>query len=210
MRDSLQKKIDAINSLIKIQDEMDTLHREYMTKMAEFNKRLAENPFYSSSTKGVDDMIEEITSAEIVEDSRNDDKEILALPVPETRTVTVPIKKEKKPSVKAAKKSVFDNPAFKEPYKPLATKNTTSPSKEENLPSFDEILSDGVSTKPIKCDKKGKITMEECLSGKPIDRILCAGILRPEYKVKQHERICLSDGIFPTITAGGNTAYVNV
>lgn len=223
MRDGFQKKIDAINSLLKIKEEMAVLHREYMAKMAEFNTRLTENPFFSTFTKGAGEMIAEVTSAEVVESKQSDDKEMLALPeisttaenlvklsTPKAKRTASSIKKEKKSSVVATKKSVFDNPAFKKPYNPVASKNTDSSSNEGDVHSFEDIFSNDSTKSPVKGGRKGTITMDECLSDKPIDRILCAGILNPEYKFKQHERICLSDGIFPTITAGGNTAYVNV
>lgn len=145
-------------------------------------------------------------------------------------TVKVSIKKEKKAvkknkeenkveTVESAAVSVFDNPALKAPYNPKAVK-CAAPKKEieeEKVSFLDELLYGNPEYKtyyagenPIKM-KHNLVSMDELLSGKPVNRILNMGNTLPEgTSFRQHTRICHADGICPTLTAQGNTTYVYV
>lgn len=219
VRDNLQKKIEELNSIIKMQEEIAALNHEYMSKMAELNACLGDNPLCYTDIPIAIANIEDITSADEVENNQNEVNETQTLP--ETQTAkedtisskedTVPIKKEKKNNV-VAKKRVFDNPAFKEPYNPVVVKST-APETDEKIRSMKEILSEGTETKkePTKCGRKKALSMKDLLAGEPIDRILCVGNYKDrETDFSQHTRICLAEGICPTLTATGNTTYVNI
>lgn len=208
MRDDLMKKLDAINALLKIQEEIDALDRAYKASIAELHARLNENPFFVNTAKEAYEKIEDITSAEVVGDDQNENKEALALPEPEVEKVATPIKK----------KSVFDNPAFKEPYHPMEAKSTNDSKENEELTSMAELLSDASEYK-VNADKETPInssnsrtlsTMDELLSGKPVKRILCLGNFKRKGEFRQHDRICDAKGVCPTLTAMGSTTYVYV
>ena len=146
-------------------------------------------------------------------------------------TVKVSIKKDKKTvkkikeenkveTMKSTSGSVFDNPAFKAPYNPNAVKCAAVPKeeiKEGKVSSLEELLSSNPEYKayyagenPIK-KKQTLVSMDELLSGEPVNRILNMGNTLPEgTSFRQHTRICHADGICPTLTAQGNTAYVYV
>lgn len=149
-------------------------------------------------------------------------------------TVEVSIKKNKKAkktvkkvkeenkveTMESATGSVFDNPAFKAPYNPKAVKCAAAPEKEieeEPVSSLEELLSGNPEYKayyaemnPIKMNQN-LVSMDELLSGEPVNRILNMGNTLPEgTSFRQHTRICHADGICPTLTAQGNTTYVYV
>ena len=121
---------------------------------------------------------------------------------------------------KAETASIWEHPALTAPYNPVAVKKSEEPvvpekplveNSDGDLPSLEGLLSDDPEYKafyhPVTPVKKNSIpTMEELLSGEPINRILCLGNEVPDDKAyKQHYRITHVDGIIPTETATGQT-----
>lgn len=91
--------------------------------------------------------------------------------------------------------------------------NPETEDAEEDVPLMESLLSDDPEYKafyhpvaPVKKKSRALSTMEELLSGKPINRILCLG---NEDAVgtafRQNNRICHPSGIIPTETASGHT-----
>lgn len=128
-------------------------------------------------------------------------------------------------------KDVFDEPAFKETYKPKAAmkkavaavpevKTLESPMAEEDtntneaLPFMDDLLADDprYAPKRISIKKRKKLPlMDDLLSGEPINALLMMGYTTdPETeKYKQDKRIFSPAGIAPTLTTHGN-ALINI
>ena len=159
---------------------------------------------------------------------QDNDEETLALPEPtwEKGDVTLveedsinPEKNEEEKN-KTEMASVWNHPALTAPYVPVTAKKSEAPADTEktpmenadgNLPSLEDLLSDDPKYKafyhPVTPVKKNTLpTMDELLSGEPINRILCLGNEVPDDKAyKQHYRITHVDGIIPTETATGQT-----
>lgn len=84
---------------------------------------------------------------------------------------------------------------------------------EKELTSLEDLLSDDPEYKeyfapkhPEKKSDRTLPTIDELLSGEPINRILCMGNLLPKgAPFRQHTRICHANGIIPTETATGQT-----
>lgn len=129
--------------------------------------------------------------------------------------------------------SAFDNPAVKVSFKSKHKKNAdkatpetketdsdapadgaSNPEPEEALPTMEELLCDDPMYKahyaaPSPIQKSKMITMEELLSGEPVNEILNLGNLKPEdAPFRQHTRVCDASGICPTLTATGNTTNI--
>ena len=130
-----------------------------------------------------------------------------------------PENEEEENNVEKEESSVWEHPALTAPYNPVhakekvSTPETTLVKKtERELTSMEELLSDDSEYKeyyaPKHPEKSDRIlpTMDELLSGKPINRIRCLGNEVPDYKAyKQHYRISHVGGIIPTETATGQT-----
>lgn len=118
--------------------------------------------------------------------------------------------------------SVWEHPALTAPYNPMVAKEDVSTPEPEVTPvektevelsSMEELLSDDPEYKefyapkhPEKKSDRALPTMEELISGKPINRILCMGNLNPKgAPYRQHSRLNHVDGIIPTETATGQT-----
>lgn len=110
--------------------------------------------------------------------------------------------------------SVYDDPAFQEMYDPIAAKGKAAnptPVAEEPLPSMESLLADDPKYKAyyegFKQQKKNKLlSMDELLSGEPLNRIINMGNDRPKgASYRYHDRYCHVDGIIPTETASGKT-----
>ena len=118
--------------------------------------------------------------------------------------------------------SIWDNPALTAPYNPVAAKKSEAPAapektpeenSDEELSSLEDLLSDDPEYKafyhpatPVKKNHRSLPTLDELLSGEPINRILCQGNLEPKGAAyRQHSRVCHADGIIPTETATGQT-----
>ena len=92
-------------------------------------------------------------------------------------------------------------------------KGRTVTEPEGELPTMESLLSDDPEYKaiyhPITLEKKNSRslpTLDELLSGQPINDILCLGNLNPKGAAfRQHSRINHAGGIIPTETATGNT-----
>jgi hypothetical protein len=84
---------------------------------------------------------------------------------------------------------------------------------DEELSSLEDLLSDDPEYKafyhpatPVKKNHRSLPSLDELLSGEPINRILCQGNLEPKGAAyRQHSRVCHADGIIPTETATGQT-----
>ena len=154
---------------------------------------------------------EPVVIPEVVEIPKENVKEVLALPEHQEDT-----KVETKPT------SVFDHPALQEDYNPLKTKEsvpTPEPEKtsvaetEEVIPSMESLLCDDPEYQkfyhpdnPKRKNNRTLPTMDELLSGEPVNRILNLGNLTPKgAPYRQHTRVNHVDGIIPTETATGKT-----
>ena len=154
---------------------------------------------------------EPVVIPEVVEIPKENVKEVLALPEHQEDT-----KVETKPT------SVFDHPALQEDYNPLKTKEsvpTPEPEKtsvaetEEVIPSMESLLCDDPEYQkfyhpdnPTRKNNRSLPTMDELLSGEPVNRILNLGNLTPKgAPYRQHTRVNHVDGIIPTETATGKT-----
>lgn len=210
VRDNLKKKIEELNSLILLQENIEALNREYMSKVAELNAHLIDNPFFTTSSQEATEKMADMISTDIYPQIQERVKGSFSIPKP-----TI---KENGSSVESKKKSVFDNPAFKEAYHPqikAEVKNTPIRETEAPLPTMEELLSDEPEYKkyyhprtPIK--RKKLVTIDELISDEPVNRILNLGNLKAKNKHRQHTRITDSSGICPTLTATGNTTLVYV
>ena len=140
--------------------------------------------------------------------------------VEEEDSINSESKEEEESKVETA--SVWDHPALTAPYNPVTATKSEEPAvpektpieiADEGLPSLEDLLSDDTEykeyyapTSPVKKSNRTLPTMDELLSGKPINRILCMGSEVPDDKAyKQHYRICHVDGIIPTELASGQT-----
>lgn len=156
-------------------------------------------------------LTEPVVIPEVVEIPKENVKEVLALPEHQEDT-----KVETKPT------SVFDHPALHEDYNPLKTKEsvpTPEPEKtsvaetEEVIPSIESLLCDDPEYQkfyhpdtPKRKNNRSLPTMDELLSGEPVNRILNLGNLTPKgAPYRQHTRVNHVDGIIPTETATGKT-----
>ena len=167
-----------------------------------------------------------------LENPQNNADEILALPEPtwEKGDVTLvddpisinPETEEEENNVEKDVTSVWEHPALTAPYNPVVAKEDVSTPEpemtpvektEEELTSMEELLSDDPEYKeyyapkhPEKKSYRALPTMDELLSGEPINRILCMGNLNPKgAPYRQHSRLNHVDGIIPTETATGQT-----
>ena len=177
-------------------------------------------------TQEVVDLTETVVIPEAVEITQTEDEEPLALPessqVDEVETeVSINTEEKVENKEEPAVISVFDLPALKAPYDPVATKiepdtpveKTPLKETEGELPTLDELLSEDPEYKafyhpatPVKKNSRALPTLDELLSGEPINRILCLGNLEPKGTAyRQNTRICHPDGIIPTETASGQT-----
>lgn len=210
VRDNLKKKIEELNSLILIQEEIEALNREYMSKAAKLNAYLADDPFFTTSTREAAEKLADMIPTDY--DSQIQERVKNSFSIPESTI------KEDGVSVESKTRSVFDNPAFKEAYHPrikAEVKNTPIKETEAPLPTMEELLSDEPEYKkyyhprtPIK--RKKLVTMDELISDEPVNRILNLGNLKAKGQHRQHTRITDSSGICPTLTATGNTTLVYV
>ena len=137
----------------------------------------------------------------------------------EKETLALPEHKEENEVVEVA--DIWKHPALQAPYNPLSIKeNVTTSAPEQTpvvetdkeLPTMEELLSDIPEYKKFFTPKTpGKKTrrlpaMEDLLSGKPVNQILCVGNLNPKGSpYLQHTRVCHPSGIIPTETATGHT-----
>lgn len=161
-----------------------------------------------ATTQEVDDLTETVAIPEVKEDNGT---ETLALP-----------EHQEEAKVETKTTSVFDLPALKEPYNPLETKKSVTPTApqktpvegtEEPLPTMESLLSDDPEYKafyhpvaPKKKNNRRLPTFDELLSGDPVNKILCLGNEEPKGKAyRQHTRINHVGGIIPTETATGKT-----
>lgn len=108
--------------------------------------------------------------------------------------------------------SVFDHPALKASYHPDEKKDEAAAAPEEPQSSLEDLLSDDPRYKeyfapesPVKSTKRD-LTMDELLSGEPVNKIMLMGNVLPKGALfRQHTRISHTDGIIPTETATGQT-----
>lgn len=95
----------------------------------------------------------------------------------------------------------------------IPIKDSTTIESEETLPTLESLLSDDPEYKafyhpmtPKKKNNRRLPTIDELLSGEPINRILCLGNEEPKGKAyRQNTRINHVGGIIPTETAAGKT-----
>ena len=95
----------------------------------------------------------------------------------------------------------------------IPIKESTTTVHEETLPTMESLLSDDPEYKafyhPVTPKKKNNRripTIDELLSGEPVNKILCLGNEEPKGKAyRQHTRINHVGGIIPTETATGKT-----
>ena len=92
------------------------------------------------------------------------------------------------------------------------TEKTLDESAEDTLPTLESLLSDDPEYKAFyhpmtpKKNNRRLPTIDELLSGEPINRILCLGNEEPKGKAyRQNTRINHVGGIIPTETAAGKT-----
>jgi hypothetical protein len=174
-----------------------------------------------------EDSINPITPLEVVENPQIEDEVPLALPEPskedEMETeVSINPEPQEENNVEPKVTSVFDLPELKAPYNLVAAKKSEAPAAPEKIPvensdeelsSLEDLLSDDPEYKafyhpatPVKKNHRSLPTLDELLSGEPINRILCQGNLEPKGAAyRQHSRVCHADGIIPTETATGQT-----
>lgn len=170
------------------------------------------------------------TIPEILDSPQYNEKDTPALPEPtwekgevtlvEEEDSTNPENNEEEEN-KVETASIWDNPALTAPYNPVAAKKSEAPAASEKTPvensdeelsSLEDLLSDDPEYKafyhPATPEKNNRSlpTLDELLSGEPINRILCQGNLEPKGAAyRQHSRVCHADGIIPTETATGQT-----
>lgn len=118
--------------------------------------------------------------------------------------------------------SVFDNPAFKAPYHPVScrkeqsaapvetapmTKSAPISITEEKIVPLSSLLSDETkASEHSSKNRKKHLTMNQLLSGEPINQIILMGNESPKGAAyRQHTRLSHVDGIIPTETACGHT-----
>lgn len=220
-REMAIKRTDEVKEALRILMDSYGLSKDEMKSYLD-----GEDSIAPVITQDVDDPTETVVIPEAVANTRTEDEDPLALPespqVDEVETV-VSINTEEKVENKEepAVISVFDLPALKAPYDPVATKTepdipvvkTHLKETEGELPTLDELLSEDPEYKafyhpatPVKKNSRALPTLDELLSGEPINKILCLGNLDPVGTAyRQNTRICLPDGIIPTETASGQT-----
>ena len=143
-----------------------------------------------------EDSINPITSVEVVENPQIEDEVLLALPEPSKEDevdTEVSINQESQEETVDSKTAMVET--------------------EDELPTLESLLSDDPEYKafyhpviPVKKNSRALPTLDELLSGEPINRILCLGNLEPKGTAyRQNTRICHPDGIIPTETASGQT-----
>lgn len=219
-RTNMALALQELDALIKAKrkEDIENLTRAYVTAMmGAYQTSMEElNENLTHSIQELSGNVFTTTTSAV------DDQTLTALPesaeenISEMDEITEP---EEENKIESKSGSIFDDPAFQELYNPLVAEEvdrtqdikTPSPETDEELPTMDELLSDGqnnnVSIKEAP-SKNNRIlpTMDELLSGEPIPRILNLGNLDPKGKgFRQNTRICHTDGIIPTETASGNT-----
>lgn len=143
-----------------------------------------------------------------------------------TATEVVEEKEEKTSPAVSMSESVFDNPAFKAPYHPVScrkeqnaapvetapmTKSTPISTTDEKIVPLSNLLSDDPryetkATEHSSKNRKKHLTMNQMLSGEPINQIILMGNESPKGAAyRQHTRLSHVDGIIPTETACGHT-----
>lgn len=213
------KRANEVNEALRILMDTYGLTKDEMKSCLD-----GEDSINPVTTQEMDDLTEAVVIPEVVENTQAGDEEPLALPEPsqdgeeETEVSINPEPQEENNGV-SKMTSVFDLPALKAPYNPVAAKKKVSTpvektpvaETEEELPSMDTLLSDDPEYKalyhPIIPVKKTSLpTMDSLLSGEPINKILCLGNTDPKGKsYRQNNRICHAGGIIPTETASGHT-----
>ena len=236
--DELESMVDALSRakdeayahiLAKKQEEMRRITREYLEKMASFDlnqedvKSLLENEM-SILPKDIDEWCAQVIGPEEENSVEIPDQALPEYPNPDAADSEVSLVSEHQEETKVETKttSVFDLPALKEPYNPLGTKKSATPSApektsvedaEETLPTMESLLSDDPEYKalyhpvtPKKKNNRRLPTLDELLSEEPVNKILCLGNEEPKGKAyRQNTRINHVRGIIPTETAIGKT-----
>ena len=211
----LVAKNNALQEEIKKKmEEAYALQEELKAKREEEMKRAFEELMntFSPTQEEMKDIFDRVFSTPTTpteEIALDNGKEPLALPEHEEKNETVEMS------------DIWNHPALQAPYNPLSIKESvTKPAPEQTtvaeadkeLPTMEELLSDVPEYKKFFTPKTpGKKTrrlpaMDDLLSGKPVNQILCVGNLNPKGSpYLQHTRVCHPSGIIPTETATGHT-----
>ena len=207
--DELESMVDVLSRakdetyarfLAKKNEEKRSITREYIAKMASFDLTQEEvMSLINMEISTLPDMDEWCARVVGQEEYNN-------VVVPDT---TVP----EYPNLDAAKSVVSLVSDTQENKTVIPIKDSTSTEPEEDIPSMENLLSDDSEYKafyhpvtPKKKNNRTLPTMDELLSGEPVNKILCLGNEQPKGKAyRQHTRINHVAGIIPTETATGKT-----
>jgi len=208
------KNIALQENIKKMMEEAYALQDALKTKREEEMKRAFDELLKTFSPtqeemKDIFDRAFSTPSTPTEEIALDNGKETLALPEHEEEDKTLEVT------------DIWNHPALQAPYNPLTIKKSVAkPAPEQTpvaetdneLPTLEELLSDVPEYKklytPKTPEKKTRRlpAMEDLLSGKPVNQILCLGNEKPKgAPYRQHYRINHAGGIIPTETATGHT-----
>lgn len=204
LQENIKKMMEEAYAL---QDALKTKREEEMKRA--FDELLKTFSPTQEEMKGILDRAFSTPTTPTEEIALDNGKETLALPEHKEENKTLEVT------------DIWNHPALKAPYNPLAIKKSVAkPAPEQTpvaetdkeLPTMEELLSDVPEYKkfftPKTPEKKTRRlpAMEDLLSGKPVNQILCVGNLNPKGSpYLQHTRVCHPSGIIPTETATGHT-----
>lgn len=212
--DLVAKNIALQENIKKMMEEANALQNELKTKREEEMRRAFEElvKTFSPTQEEMRDIFDRTFSTPTIpteEIALENEKETLALPEHKEENKTLEVT------------DIWKHPALQASYNPLSIKEsvtTTAPEQtpvektDESLPTMEELLSDvpeykKLYTPKIPGKKKRRLpAMEDLLSGKPVNQILCLGNETPKgAPYRQHYRINHAGGIIPTETATGHT-----
>lgn len=204
LQENIKKMMEEANAL---QDELKTKREEEMKRA--FDELLKTFSPTQEEMKDIFDRAFSTPTTPTEEIAQDNGKEPLALPE----------HKEENEAVEVT--DIWKHPSLQAPYNPLTIKKSVDkPAPEQTpvaetdkeLPTMEELLSDVPEYKklysPKTPEKKTRRlpAMEDLLSGKPVNQILCLGNETPKgAPYRQHYRINHAGGIIPTETATGHT-----
>ena len=204
LQEEIKKKMEEAYAL---QEELKAKREEEMKRA--FEELLNTFSPTQEEMKGILDRAFSTPTTPTEEIALDNGKETLALPEHEEENEVVEVT------------DIWKHPSLQAPYNPLTIKKSvTKPAPEQTpvaetdkeLPTREELLSDVPEYKklytPKTPEKKTRRlpAMEDLLSGKPVNQILCLGNETPKgAPYRQHYRINHAGGIIPTQTATGHT-----
>lgn len=204
LQENIKKMMEEAYAL---QDALKTKREEEMKRA--FDELLKTFSPTQEEMKDIFDRAFSTPTTPTEEIAQDNGKEPLALPEHKEENETVEVT------------DIWKHPSLQAPYNPLTIKKSVAkPAPEQTpvaetdkeLPTMEELLSDVPEYKklytPKTPEKKTRRlpAMEDILSGKPVNQILCLGNLKPKgAPYRQHYRINHAGGIIPTETATGDT-----